>query len=303
MPDDLNHDRQVRLAAFAWLAEQRQIHGRVLPRTLLRQGFPFSGERIHLIFLRGIFTPKVLNYPISITTSPNRRYPDKIAGADFILYKYRGEDPMQRDNVRLREAMELQLPLVYFHGIVPGEYFTAWPVYVISDNPEALEFTVAIDDPKTIENASLIGKVADEGNARRAYITSREKNRLRQCSFREEVLHAYRKRCALCALRHKELLDAAHIIPYAEEGSTMNVDNGISLCKIHHAAFDRLLIGIRPDFKVEVKRIILEEKDGPMLQHGLKALHGGEIIRPHNKASWPNRDFLARRYDEFVRSA
>ena len=37
--------------------------------------------------------------------------------------------------------------------------------------------------------------------------------RLHQPVFRSMVMNAYHKRCAVCALRHVELLDAAHIIP------------------------------------------------------------------------------------------
>jgi putative restriction endonuclease len=40
-----------------------------------------------------------------------------------------------------------------------------------------------------------------------------------------------------------------------------------SRCKLHHAAFDRHLIGVTPDFEVTVRLDVLEEIDGPMLQH------------------------------------
>ena len=35
-----------------------------------------------------------------------------------------------------------------------------------------------------------------------------------------------------------------------------------ALCKLHNAAFDRQFIGIRPDYKVEVQRKILDEMTG-----------------------------------------
>jgi hypothetical protein len=34
-------------------------------------------------------------------------------------------DVAHRDSVGLREAMRLQVPLIYFHGIVPGRYMLA----------------------------------------------------------------------------------------------------------------------------------------------------------------------------------
>ena len=296
----MNADLQIRLAAFEWLAEQVKNHGDVLPRALLQAGFEFSGERVPLVAPQGIFTPKILNLPVSITTVSSGPYQDTIAEEDFILYKYRGDNPQHRDNVGLRRTMELGLPLVYFYRIVPGQYMATWPVYVIRDNPGILEFTVVVDEARVIEE-NPAGKAAhDDDRSRRAYITRATLFRLHQRTFREKVLFAYREQCALCKLRHKELLDAAHIIPDSEEHGRATVDNGISLCKLHHAAFDRFLIGITPDFKVEIKREILEENDGPMLQHGLKGFHGSSIILPGDKEAWPNRDFLSERYDQFI---
>lgn len=45
--EDLDH--QVRRAAFEFLAQKTQVHGEVLPRTLLAQGFAFRGNRVPLI--------------------------------------------------------------------------------------------------------------------------------------------------------------------------------------------------------------------------------------------------------------
>ncbi len=298
----MNFDLKIRLAAFGWLSKQVEARGDVLPRAILQTGFEFSGERVPLVSPQGIFTPKILDYPISITTAPGSQHKDVITESDFILYKYRGNNPQQSDNVGLRKAMELQLPLAYFYGIVPGRYVAVWPVYVIADNPGALRFTVAVDEAIATDNKSTSQRmVHDDDRPRKKYITRATLVRLHQRTFREKVIMAYRDQCALCKLGHKELLDAAHIIPDSEEHSQATVDNGISLCKLHHAAFDRFLIGITPDFKVEVRQTILEEEDGPMLQHGLKELHKAEIFLPKEKEDWPNRDFLSERYSQFNR--
>jgi putative restriction endonuclease len=37
-----------------------------------------------------------------------------------------------------------RVPLVYFHGLMPGKYIAAWPVFVVGDDPGALMFTVAL---------------------------------------------------------------------------------------------------------------------------------------------------------------
>jgi putative restriction endonuclease len=39
-------DQRVRIAAFNWLDEQVNIHGDVLPRSILAQGFEFEGQRV-----------------------------------------------------------------------------------------------------------------------------------------------------------------------------------------------------------------------------------------------------------------
>ena len=77
------------------------------------------------------------------------------------------------------------------------------------------------------------------------------------------------------------------------------VPNGLSLCTLHHPAFDRHIIGIRPDLVVEVRADVLNEEDGPMLVHGLQGFQGAEISIPTRKTLQPNREFLAERFELF----
>ena len=124
--------------------------------------------------------------------------------------------------------------------------------------------------------------------------------RLHQRAFRERVLQAYREQCAICRLRHSELLDAAHIIPDTEPEGEPVVSNGLALCKLHHAAFDRQFLAIRPDYVIEIRRDILEESDGPMLLHGLKEMHQKKIVLPTVSEHRPNPMFLEKRYQRFL---
>ena len=114
------------------------------------------------------------------------------------------------------------------------------------------------------------------------------------------VLKAYRDQCALCRLRHQELLDAAHIIPDPEPLGEPVISNGISLCKLHHAAFDKYIVGITPEYKIIVRRDVLDEIDGPMLLHGIQELHGHHIHHPRSRSQWPDRDLLDLRYQRFL---
>ena len=91
---------------------------------------------------------------------------------------------------------------------------------------------------------------------------------MHQGAFLERVLRTYRHQCAFCALQHVELLDAAHITPDSALHGEPVVSNGMSLCRLHHAAFDRLFLGFHPDYVIPVRPDILYEIDGPMLRHG-----------------------------------
>ncbi|MDV7177731.1 hypothetical protein R4064_08810 [Micrococcus yunnanensis] len=74
----------------------------------------------------------------------------------------------------------------------------------------------------------------------------------------------------------------------------------MALCKIHHAAFDRRFLGIRPDYTVQIRQDLLDEVDGPMLRHGLQDLHGQPLMMvPKLRANRPDRDKLVWAYDRF----
>lgn len=297
-------DRKVRAKAFDWLARQVEIYGDVLPRLLLQRGFDYGGERVPLLSPQGIFKPRILpEFPLSITTTTGGPYKDSFTKEDLLLYRYRGTDPSHRDNVGLRKAMQAQVPLVYFHGVVEGKYLAVWPVFVVGDSPESLAFTVAADNliyvrpagESPIDTDSILG----ERKVIRRYITYEVKQRLHQRGFREIVLRAYREQCACCRLRHEQLLDAAHIIPDSDPEGEPEVKNGIALCKLHHAAFDSQFLAITPDYTIEIRKDILDEEDGPMLLHGLKGLHSARIVLPNSPDRQPDRRLLERRYELF----
>ncbi|MFC7753394.1 HNH endonuclease [Tsukamurella soli] len=134
----------------------------------------------------------------------------------------------------------------------------------------------------------------------RRYVTRDSKVRLHQPVFRSRVLLAYEDRCAVCALGHRELLDAAHIDADSDGGAAA-VANGLALCKIHHAAYDSNILGITPDHDVKIRVDLLEEVDGPMLKHGLQERHNQPLmVIPRTRAARPDRGLLAARYERFL---
>jgi len=294
-------DQDIRLAAFDWLKANVEIHGDVLDYNLLYTGFEFQGQRVSFIGPQGIWKPRAMELPISITSIPDGPYPDSFSKDGFLNYKYMGTEPNHPVNVRLRETMNRQIPLVYFYRVIPGKYLAIWPVFIIGDEPHNLKFTVAVDDIDYIKTRhELITADDTDNNARRAYLTVSIKQRVHQRAFREKVLRAYHSQCALCKLKHAELLDAAHIIPDSEEGGEPIVSNGLSLCKIHHAAFDKHILGITPDYTIKLREDILQEIDGPMLKYGLQSLQEKKIILPRHMNERPDRERLEIRYQDFL---
>jgi hypothetical protein len=52
-------DTRARRFAYQWLAVQTRIHGKVLPWSLLLEGFMFDDRRVPLVNQQGIFEPQV----------------------------------------------------------------------------------------------------------------------------------------------------------------------------------------------------------------------------------------------------
>ncbi|CAN5562246.1 HNH endonuclease [soil metagenome] len=294
-------DAVVRMAAFEFLEQQTEVHGTALPRLILSTGFIFKGRRVPLLGPQGIFKPAVMaDMPLSITTVPvvegkPRPYEDQLTEDGLIAYRYRGKDPGHHENVGLRRAMQTQTPIIYFYGLVPGQYAAAWPAFIVNDDPKSLTFTVAVDAQDALQTKPTSQL---DREFRRRYATRMQLVRLHQASFRQRVIRAYRETCAVCRLRHKELLDAAHILPDIGGGEP-TVRNGLALCKLHHAAFDQNIVGIRPDLVVEISTLVLHEIDGPMLLHGLQGFHGSILIVPRAGSLQPNPEFLEERYEIF----
>lgn len=302
---DRELDAQVRNAAFDFLTEQTQLHGDILSWSILSKGFLFKDRKVPLVSMNGIFKPAILPLaPLSLrTAAPDgnsyRRYDDEIGADGQIKYKYRDDNPDIGDNVRLRTALQENLPLIYLFGVSQGRYKPVWPAYVVADNAAAMSVTLAVDDP-----SALIGQVKDhdytEASPRRRYVTTLVQRRLHQQLFREQVIRAYRVQCAICRLQHDELLEAAHIIPDNDPDGAATVSNGISLCSIHHTAYDRNILGIRPDCVVQVRKDVLNESDGPMLKYGLQGFQDSKLSVPRQDALKPNPAFLERRFSSFL---
>jgi putative restriction endonuclease len=267
-----------------------------------------GGERIPLINpQRGIFKPRQMAHLLSIKTVFPRRgarvwYDDQreahrqiYAGDDVVDYAFMGTDPNSPDNRWLRDAMQQQIPVIYFLGTSPGRYQPIIPTFIVGWHSEHLRVQLAFG-ARVGASAQATPPEAPE----RRYVLREVKARLHQATFRDAVLAAYGGRCAISHLPEPWLLDAAHIITDADEQLGQPViSNGLPLTKLHHAAFDAHLIGIDPDYRIHVSDRLPEIHDGPFLELGLKGIVGREIQLPRRSKDRPDRDRLALRFEQF----
>ena len=290
--------RLVRRSAMSWL-DQRRVD--LVTQTFLAS-FEYDGHSLPLMDRqRGIRKPAGMEAALSIRTvftepGGTPPYADAAGPDGLIRYKYRGNDPLHAENKALRRAYLDGLPLIWFVGIAPAQYKPVYPVWIVGDEPEQLQFAIALD-----QGQRLIKPGEDIGADTKRYMERLNQVRLHQPMFRARVLAAYDSHCALCRLGHVELLDAAHIIPDGRPHGDPVVPNGLAMCKIHHAAYDRDILGVRPDLVVDVRQDILDEIDGPMLRHGLQEMKGLRLTVPSSRRSRPDRMRLEERYEEFRR--
>lgn len=284
----------IREDVFRWLDAQLRLGASEISRQTL-QNYVFEGERIPLLdTARGIRNPRGFDATLSIMTGVKGTYEDKIHPDGFVHYSYQSRDG--GDNVKLKRAHELGVPLVYFHGIRPGAYVPFYPAYVVADDVANRTFLVALDESMRF----FTNPLSPSENERR-YAQRQVLQRLHQPLFRARVLHAYENVCAVCQLKLPPLLDAAHIIPDSDADGHAGVTNGLSLCKIHHAAYDDNILGITPDHEVRINADLMLQKDGPMLEYGLQGMHRRPLTLPRRRADQPSREALARRWEEFSR--
>jgi putative restriction endonuclease len=296
-------DLPLRQAAVSAARRLRQDYDDLVPLTRLRDGFMFAGARVSFgSFQRGIHRAQIQRGPaaLTVTTSFKDPYADTFdeAGALF-TYAYRAGSIDQPDNRALRAAYELQTPLVYFRGLAPGQYLVVAPMFVTADDPAAR--TVVLEPGLPVQDMQPGGLVS--GPDMRAYATREARVRLHQQRFKLDVMRAYRHRCAICALRERSLVQAAHIVPDADPQGIAAVVNGLALCAIHHLAFDRNVLGIDPEGVVHIARRLLDETDGPMLRTGLQGFHGEAIALPRQPEDRPDPARLLARFERFERAA
>ena len=269
----------------------------MLSRTELEH-FEYAGQPTRMIDARGgIWNPGAswslggeLRATLSINTTNSGKYEDREISGGLWRYDYQSGGTAGK-NTKMRKAMELQLPILWFVQQDIGRY-VPYKVFIIRDFPENGYCLIAPD-------RALAFAAESESPIERKYAERMMKQRLHQPAFRARVIVAYETKCAICRLGHGRLLDAAHITPDNDENSSTSVTNGLSLCKIHHTAYDINMIGIDADYIVHIRKDILSETDGPMLEHGIKEMDGTSLWVPREASGRPDPSRLDKRFNEF----
>lgn len=118
---------------------------------------------------------------------------------------------------------------------------------------------------------------------------------VRSAAFARTIKEVYDYRCAASGVRFRlgdlTIVDACHLIPFAESGND-HPTNGIALSKNHHWALDRHLIA---PYATETK---LVWRTAPCLDDRLEGhkellkLEGRSVLVPREKRFWPSDEGL-----------
>lgn len=309
----LMSDLEILHAAFKQAHQLQALYGDAIPWSAIEKGFYYKEKKILFASKAiGIFKPAVMSKGlISIKTVIPKAgrfniYNDHQSSDDHYHYSLQEGGAHQKNNRYLWEAQALNQPFIYFHGVSPSYYSALFPCFVseIFDLGEKDSYcNVSVG----AELGNLLPPLVDghyviPNSFERRYAIRESRARLHQSSFRQAVLSAYQNKCAMTGLPTARLLDAAHIIPDKEENGIAAVQNGIALSKLHHTAYDRHIIGIDGDFKIHVSDEVMAENDGPLLEESIKGLSGRKLIVPSQKTLRPNKDYLAARFEEFLKA-
>jgi putative restriction endonuclease len=114
-----------------------------------------------------------------------------------------------------------------------------------------------------------------------------------QAYFRNAVLNNFGGRCGITGLAVRELLIASHILPWRTHvAERLNVRNGLSLSRLHDAAFDLGLIA----FDDQMRLILSPRLRAELPQRSVAesfAAYAGQPLQLPDDAAFPDPAFLA----------
>ena len=124
---------------------------------------------------------------------------------------------------------------------------------------------------------------------------------VRDAAFRKIVVSTYNHTCAFCGLQildsdGRNIVDGSHIKPFSQFYDD-RIDNGLSLCKNHHWAFDRYWFSINDNYTIVVSKNLREESPNAK---PMREFEGDRIILPAQEQYYPRLDAIRWHLQEFA---
>ena len=127
----------------------------------------------------------------------------------------------------------------------------------------------------------------DSNTAR--YTESLAKHRLGQGAFRVAVTDAYQRRCAITGEKTLPVLEAAHIMPYSNNGPH-DVTNGLLLKSDFHTLLDNGYMTITKEYQIEVSHRLYDDYGNGKEYY---KYHGRQLlILPNQYNQRPNAKYI-----------
>lgn len=247
--------------ALEWFAANE---GTVGPRPWRQDGQSVvPGLSIPLVAQRGIHQPAGWSCAVSITATSGRAYldgkPQRLDDGTWVL-PYRahgggdGSGLDSRWNRALLVNMSDRIPLgVFVHArgsayrnlglAMVEEYYEDQGTFLLRGpvaHPQS--FALWEGEPTEWEPVVLAAESNDDSDTR---VPTLARLRTAQDRFRETLLDAYSRRCAVTGYEAEPALQAAHILGY-RGGSSQQVRNGLLLRADVHLLYDRHLLSVEP---------------------------------------------------------
>jgi putative restriction endonuclease len=300
-------NREIVTAAFDYISQLALIYGDAVPASELQKGFNFENEVIQLrSSANGIFKPRqmddvVLSITTTIPKAGGRNIYKDFEGDDG-TYHYAFEESSNGEyrNQYLINNYETETPFIYFKAVAPAVYQCIWPCFIEEIDHTKRFIKIIVGEKPSIIGATTPDTLTKPKEIQARYYVRESKTRGHQAEFREEVLKAYSRKCAISGLPEDKLLQAAHIIPDAAYSGSQTVRNGIALNYLHHKAYDSFLLGIDANYTVHISETLKSLDDGPLLEHGILGFDGKTIRLPRDVQSRPDQDLLNRKFEEYL---
>ncbi|MBI2511473.1 MAG: HNH endonuclease [Opitutae bacterium] len=162
--------------------------------------------------------------------------------------------------------------------------------------PASEEAFQRLFDPSLKEEVEVVAadgvrkRIMPQGDTERL---ANVKVRRGQAYFRDAVLNNFGGRCGVTGLAVRELLVASHILPWGKfEAERLDVRNGLSLSRLHDAAFDAGLITFDHELRLQLSRRLKSFLPHRAVAESFSA-YEGQSLHLAKDAVLPEEQYLA----------